>query len=131
MLYPQRSFYIYPGINGSVISYTVNYMYLTSGNICGSNIINATSCIGGVCSVEFNISSRTSLCVISTDITVTVFATTNLGEGPGTIPIKEGKYECCKQLESYINFHCEGGGYTSYRCPVSAVTRFDFTYLLT
>ena len=76
------------GINGSTTSYTINYSDSSTGEVCNSNEINSTSCVGGVCSDEFDVSS--SLCTPSSDINVTVSAMTNLGEGPGTNPIKEG-----------------------------------------
>ena len=81
---------IYPGITGSTISYNVTYSNSASGRICGSNnIVDATSCIDGICCDEFNISS--SLCQSSADINVTVIAITNVGEAPKLNPVKEGQ----------------------------------------
>lgn len=58
--------------------------------MCGSNyIVEATSCMGGICYDEFNISS--SLCQSSADINVTVIAITNVGEVPESNPVKEGQ----------------------------------------
>ena len=76
---------IYEGIDGSVITYTINYTDSNTGEICGSN---SASCVNGMCNGMFNVSF--SSCSPSSDINVTVFALTNLGEGPPTIPITEG-----------------------------------------
>ena len=77
---------IYKGINGTVISYMVYYSDSDTGELCGSNEIY---CDKGTCSGEFDISSASS-CRPSSNINVTIFAVTNLGEGPSTIPIMEG-----------------------------------------
>ena len=84
----QSTFFIYEEITGSAILYTVKYLDSATGTTCGSHSVSATSCMGGVCSDEFEISS--SLCTPSSDINVTVSAVTNLGEGPQTNSIKEG-----------------------------------------
>ena len=84
----QSHFTVYKGINGSAISYTINYLDSDTGITCGSEKINSTLCTaGGFCSTEFDILS--SMCTPS-DINITVFVTTNLGEGPKTNPIMEG-----------------------------------------
>lgn len=84
----QSSFFIYEEMTGSATSYIIRYLDSATGAICGSRFINTTSCMGGVCSNEFEISS--SLCTPSSDINVTVSAVTSLGEGPQTKPVKEG-----------------------------------------
>lgn len=89
MLLAQGSFDIYSGIQGNAISYTVTYSDSNSGRVCDSETFSASNCTSGFCSSTFEIS--TSLCPVSSDINVTVFATTNLGDGPKTNPIKEGK----------------------------------------
>ena len=84
----QNPFIIYEGIDGSIISYTINYSDSNTGEICGST--SAFCVLGGICNGEFDISS--SLCRLSSDtsINVTVSVVTNLGEGPQTDPIMEG-----------------------------------------
>ena len=84
----QEPFEIYDGVNGHATSYTTTYLDSALGTICGSNVINALSCSEEVCSDEFNISS--SKCMASSDINITVHATTNLGDTPNSDPIKEG-----------------------------------------
>ena len=81
----QNPFIIYEGIDGSVISYTINYSDSNTGELCAST---SASCVGGVCGGGFDASS--SSCRPSADINVTVFAVTNLGEGPPTVPVMEG-----------------------------------------
>jgi hypothetical protein len=66
----------------------IYYFDSDTGEICYSNEINSMFCDNGVCIEEFDASS--SSCQPSSDINVTVSAVTNLGEGPSTIPIKEG-----------------------------------------
>ena len=84
----QRPFEVYNDITGRVVSYAISYSDSASGAIFSSNIVNATSCEDRVCSDEFDIES--SLCTPSSDINVTISATTNLGEGPESNPVKEG-----------------------------------------
>lgn len=84
----QEQFEIYSGVNGYATSYTTTYLDSALGTICGSNVINALSCSEESCSDVFNISS--SKCMASSDINITIFATTNLGETPKSDPIKEG-----------------------------------------
>ena len=84
----QNSFDIYDGIQGNATSYTVTYSDSESGSVCGSETVSASTCTSGFCSSKFEIS--TSQCPVSSDINVTVFATTNLGDGPKTSPVKEG-----------------------------------------
>ena len=84
----QNPFIVYEDINGTAISYMVYFSDSDTGAICGSKKVNSSFCDNGVCSEEFDASM--SLCRPSSDINVTVFAVTNLGEGPSTIPIIEG-----------------------------------------
>lgn len=82
----QSSFVIYEGINGLATSYTISYSDSNNGQLCGST---STSCVGGTCSGEFDVSS--SSCRPSSNISVTVSVVTNLGKGPQTDPIVEGE----------------------------------------
>ena len=59
--------------------YNINYTNSTSGELCNSVTIPASSCTNGVCNHEFDISS--SLCSPSTALSVTVFASNILGDG--------------------------------------------------
>lgn len=85
----QSPFDVYDGIQGNATSYTVTYSDSASGIVCSSETILASNCLGGFCSSTFEISS--SKCPGSSDINVTVFATTNLGDGPETNPITESE----------------------------------------
>ena len=80
----QAPFYFSDGIDGSTTSYTITYSDSTSGRICGSATIPASSCDGGICSCRFDISS--SSCLPSADVSVTVFASNILGNGPMSEP---------------------------------------------
>ena len=79
---------IYDGINGSAISYSVNYLDSISGGVYGSDKILASSCVDGSCSSSFEISSL--MCLPSAGINVTIFATFVIGDGPASNPVKEG-----------------------------------------
>lgn len=72
------------------ISYTVLYSDSSSGKLCGSDYIQASNCTDGFCGSIFKILS--SLCPLSSDINVTIFAITTLGVGPMSNSIKEGLY---------------------------------------
>ena len=68
--------------DNSVLSYTIAYSDLTSGNIsvCDSVTIKASSCGNGLCSHQFQLSFF-KFCQNSADIIVTVFATNLFGDG--------------------------------------------------
>lgn len=70
-------------LNGSATSYTINYFDSMSNISCGSVPIPVSSCVGGVCSSVFNVSSS---CSDSTGIILTVFATNILGNGTESEP---------------------------------------------
>ena len=82
------SFVISDEIDGYASSYTITYSDSASGRICGLDTFLASNCTESICSRVFEISS--SLCTPSSDINVTVSATTNIGDGPRSKPIKEG-----------------------------------------
>ena len=85
----QDSFNITEGVDGSALSYTISYSDSVSGINCHSTTISASSCDDGICSDVFEASA--SLCPPLTDITVTVFATNILGNGPTSIPKNIGR----------------------------------------
>ena len=72
-------------IDGSAISYTINYADTTSGTSCGLATIPASSCSRGVCQNVFELSS--SSCPLSDSITVMVFGTNTLGNGTSSPPV--------------------------------------------
>ena len=71
------------------MSYTISYSDSASGIICGSTTIPASSCEDGTCDDVFVVA--TSTCAPSTDITVTMFTTNVLGNGPISVPTKIGQ----------------------------------------
>ena len=72
-------------IDGSAISYTINYADTTSGADCGSTTIPALSCSRRICQSVFDLSS--SSCPFSDSITVTVFGTNILSNGTLSPPV--------------------------------------------
>ena len=59
--------------------YNINYTNSSSGELCNSVTIPASSCANSVCNHEFDVSS--SLCSPSTTLLVIVFASNILGDG--------------------------------------------------
>ena len=88
----QESFTISDGIEGSATSYTITYRDSTYNGICGSATIPASSCVGGMCSHTFEAS--TSVCPPLSDVNVTVFGTTQLGDGAVSNPVTVGQSAC-------------------------------------
>ena len=87
----QEQFYISDGIDGSAANYTITYSESTSGKICDCVTISTSesACISGQCNHMFD----TSACSDFTSITITVFATNVLGDGPSS-----------KQVLSKLNY---------------------------
>ena len=83
----QKSFNITEGIDGSASSYTIIYTDTESGGIsvCDSIKVPAFRCQEGICRHLFDVSS--SRCVNSTNISVAVYATNILGDGPASEPV--------------------------------------------
>ena len=77
-------------IDGSIQNYTVTYYDSTFGSSCGSAIIQASSCVGGICTHNFDI-LRSSSCPPSTAITVSVIANNVLGSSPPSSPLFRGR----------------------------------------
>ena len=75
----QAPFSISNIIDGSTTFYNINYTNSTSGELCGSVAIPATSCANGICVHEFSVSS--SLCSPSTALSVMIIASNILGVG--------------------------------------------------
>ena len=71
-------------MDGGAISYTITYTEISSDNICGTEIIPASSCLSGVCTHFFDLSS--SNCG-SVPISVRVSATNILGSGATSTPV--------------------------------------------
>ena len=84
------SFFISDGIDGSAISYTATYVDTLSGSMCGSVIILASSCVDNICTIKYPLSSDNNKCPHSTNLTVVVYATNILGNGPESIPVYIG-----------------------------------------
>lgn len=74
-------------IDSNAVSYTINFTDTIFGIHCGSAFVptSSSSCGGRVCTSTFTIMSS-SECHPSTDISVTVFATNGLGNGPSSDP---------------------------------------------
>ena len=86
-----------------VISYSISYSDSTTGNVCSQVVtIPASMCHDGVCQHVFKVAS--SFCHPSTNITITVFASTMLGPGPTTKPIIIGKkyLSCTKTFKALL-----------------------------
>ena len=87
----QKPFNIAEGIDGSASSYTIIYTDTESGGIlCDSVKVPGFSCQGELCSHLFDVSS--SSCVNSTNISVAVYATNLLGDGPASEPVSVELY---------------------------------------
>ena len=68
------------------ISYTVTYSDISqSGRICDSTTILASSCLNETCCHTFGVISPP--CSSSGDISISVFATSILGDGPPSTPL--------------------------------------------
>ena len=82
------------GINIAVQFFTVNYSI--SGSVCDSKVIelNDQACDDGrnTCMVEYDVTSTTTNCTLNTrsHITVIVSATSDLGTGQRSQPIRIG-----------------------------------------
>ena len=76
----QARFSISNEIDGSTTFYNINYTNSTSGVLCNSISIPASSCTNRICSHEFN-NIPSSLCSPSTTLSVIVFASNILGDG--------------------------------------------------
>ena len=75
------------GFENRITSYTITYSDSTTGNICSrTSIAPASLCQdGGMCQHIFKVSS--SHCNPSANLTVTVVATTMLGQGTAANPL--------------------------------------------
>ena len=71
-------------IDGSSTSYTATFSDFTSGSICGSATIPASSCQNGVCRHMFEVSPP---CSSNVDVSINVYATNILGDGPSSHPV--------------------------------------------
>ena len=101
----RHTFNISDDIDGSPIRYTIIYSDSSNKKLCSMDIIEASSdsCEEDVCTHMFDVSS--SSCSPSTDISVSVFATNILGDGPHSAAIQIGlMYTICVYNIIIINF---------------------------
>ena len=84
----QKTVNISDGVDGSTLSYTINYTDSGTGKVCHTTIILASSCQNGVC--EHQAKAMYFKCSTSTRIGVTVSATNVLGAGQPSIPVTLG-----------------------------------------
>ena len=94
----QISFIISGEIESIVATYTINYVDSTYGGICGIATVSATSCVNGLCSHNFDVT--TSFCPPLSNINVTVFGTNQLGNGSTSHPVTVG--QSCTVHITYI-----------------------------
>ena len=81
---------IYGNINGSPTSYTVIFSDLTSGSICDLSTVPSApnNCDNGnSCQLQWHKFAISSPCSYNHDISVSVFATNILGNGPFSEPV--------------------------------------------
>lgn len=84
-MYVQERFFISSNeIDDSATNYTIIYSDSTSGRICDSAIISALTCTTGKCNHMLDIPSD-GVCSNISRITITIFATSILGDGPMSI----------------------------------------------
>ena len=67
------------------ISYNITYADASSGRFCGSVTISASLCLNGVCCHTFGEISPP--CSSDGDISIFIFATSVLGDGPPSQPL--------------------------------------------
>ena len=79
-------FNISDGIDGSPISYTIIYSNATTGDICLNATLPASECQGGVCHHYFY--AYRSECSPQGNVSVSVYATNILGDGPVSNPVR-------------------------------------------
>ena len=65
------TFDITDGVDGSAVSYTINYTDSSPGVVCKTEVISITdSCVNGTCEHDSEVSP--SICFLSSDVTVIV-----------------------------------------------------------
>ena len=81
----QDSVIISERFENDMISYSISYLASATDNICSQvTMIPASMCNGGVCQHVFEVAS---FCHPSTNITITVLASSKLGPGATSDPI--------------------------------------------
>ena len=85
----QESFTISGEIESIVTSYTITYVDSTYGGVCGLATVSSASCVNGLCSYTFDVS--TSSCPPLSNINVSVFGTNQLGNGSTSYPVIVGQ----------------------------------------
>ena len=92
----QEKFNISNGVDGSAVSYNINYTDADS-NVCAYTCItidtSESSCRDDVCKNELEVSS--SHCNSSSNINITVTGTYRLGSGLPSMPVTIGNYVSC------------------------------------
>ena len=82
----QEPLTISDGFQNHIISYSISYSDSVTGNICSqTTTIPAIMCYNRICTDVFEVSS--SFCHPSTNITISVFATSMLGPGQSSDPL--------------------------------------------
>ena len=84
MVLIQDSFKISNGIDGSALSYTISYTDSTTGVVCVSVTISATTCVQRVCTVPSIDPLPCSQTIGNGTIRISISATNRLGNGPAT-----------------------------------------------
>ena len=85
-VYLQESFSISDGFDGSAISYIINYTDVTSGVVCASVTVSASSCMDNIL-CEHDLRLAFTPCISSSQITVTARGANLLGEGLPSAPV--------------------------------------------
>ena len=81
----QNPFFIFNDVDGSATSYTAYFVDTSSDKGCDSRTIDSSVCVNGTCCIIYQI-LRDSPCSHSSNLTVTVYATNILGNGPESKP---------------------------------------------
>ena len=82
----QESFSITDGFDASAIHYIINYTDVTSGVVCASVTVSASSCMDDVL-CEHDLRLAFTPCISPLQITVTVRGANLMGEGLPSAPV--------------------------------------------
>ena len=100
----QDNFNISNGFDGSAFSYTINYSDSTSRETCGSDTIQASDCVGMICTHTLKINPPSSCLSSTAGVSITVIATNALGNGPASDPVVFIIPECDGSIINIILF---------------------------
>jgi hypothetical protein len=73
------------GVDGSALSYTISYTDSSTGEMCNSLIISASSCKQGICTVPLISPLPCSENYEERDIDISISANNQLGQGPPSV----------------------------------------------